>query len=706
MKKLFVATLLLIVVFGLQSPTQNASAVTTWPPLNQSVGDNNNTAGIWISWDHNPGLELSCSGCYPNVLVQVKAPGSSSFVKLRNFTDDKTSYLYQAGKPGEEYEFKIGYCYTSQPACTYFNPYGTDGSIHTGVRRLSAPTSLTASDGTSSTGIELDWDTHPQESASGFYYQIYISTTGDPGTYALGPGVTTSSYSDTSMDPLAYRYYKIKACIDRCGGADYATGYRGLPAPENLIVTDDTTGVYLDWEYVQNATYYQVSRSTNEISWEEVASPSVSAYADTGGSYGVEFSYRIRACASSPSTCGSYVYGTGLRGIYPPVISTEPLLGGGIQINWTHADPGETTNYWVFRAHPSTPTTFDLIASEPIANGLSYTDSTAVIDTNYIYKLRACRASPLTCSDFSNAIAAKWSTCYQLTLNVEGQGAVPNLEPTHSAGCPSGNSLLYSEGEDINFFNYNPNFGWHFDHWTGTFASDSDVAIMPASDHVVTAHYVENGTPGGLIFSDDFESGDFSQWFGVNTGGGYLYTCTKAAMNGTYGACVQRGSTSYRKQLVDNSPKKDTSLSVQFNFDIHSLSMGVNDPLHVLKFKKLKEVPAYVVIKHNGSQYLIRLITKLDDLTKVKTSWITLTDAPHTIEVDWQAASVAGANDGFAKLYIDNVLQEALTDLDNDTLYITHYGIGFTNLLTGLSISGIVYFDDVLTSNNGYIGAP
>jgi hypothetical protein len=215
-----------------------------------------------------------------------------------------------------------------------------------------------------------------------------------------------------------------------------------------------------------------------------------------------------------------------------------------------------------------------------------------------------------------------------------------------------------------------------------------------------------NIIPSPYLFYDGFETGDFSEWYSVNSGGGFIYPCTKAAMNGTYGACVQRGTNSYRKQLVDNSPKKETSLSVQFNFDIHSLSMGVNDPLHILKLKKLKEVPAYVVIKQDGNQYRIKLITKLDDLTKVKSSWITLSDEPHTLEVSWQAASGPGANDGFAELYIDGALQEALTGLDNDTLNITHYGIGFTNLLTGLSISGIVYIDDVLTSSNGYIGLP
>jgi hypothetical protein len=506
MKKIYNIINILIVIAGFQSTSQSAYAVTTWPPLNRSVGDNNNSTGIWISWENNPGMELDCSGCYPNVLVQVKAPGSTSFVKLSTFTDEVTSYLYEAPRPGEIYEFKIGYCPAINPTCSRFNPYGTDGAIHTGVRRLSAPTSLSASDGTSGSGIELDWSTHPQESVDGFQYQIWISTTGSGGTYALGPGVFTSNYSDTSMNPLEYRYYKILACIDRCGSAAFDDGFRGLQTPANLVITDDTAGVYLDWNPVTNATYYQVSRSVDNTSWSEVSSPTVSAFADTKGEDNVEYSYRIRACARSPSTCGSYVYGTGLRGLYPPVISSEPLLGGGIQINWTHADPGETTNYWVFRALQSDPSTRTLIASEPIANGPSYTDATAVIETDYIYELRAFSASPQFFSHFSNAEYVKWSACYKLTVTVEGQGAMPMFEPKHSSGCPSRKSLLFSEGQFINFYNTAPAVGWHFDHWTGTFASDSDVAIMPARDLTVTAHYAEDSSPGDDIFTNGFEN--------------------------------------------------------------------------------------------------------------------------------------------------------------------------------------------------------
>jgi hypothetical protein len=322
------------------------------------------------------------------------------------------------------------------------------------------------------------------------------------------------------------------------------------------------------------------------------------------------------------------------------------------------------------------------------------------------------------------------------------QGALSVLQATTAGDDPnilSGQryhtvwySYMSSSDQEITVNTFGSDYDTIVGVWTGTRGNLTAVAINDDSNSTLqslvqfsaiagTPYYFEvasydqldYGTlvlnvvgSGGFIFWDDFETGDFSRWYNVNSGGGFVYICSQAAMSGTYGACIRRGTNDYRKQLVDNSPKKETSLSVRFNFDIHSISMGVNDPLHILKLKKLKEVPAHVVVKHNGSQYFIRLITKLDDLTKVKSSWIPLSDEPHTIEVDWQAASVPGANDGFAELYIDGVLKEALTGLDNDTLHITHYGIGITNLTDGLSFSGKFFIDDVGTSNLGYIGLP
>ncbi|MEN8240958.1 MAG: hypothetical protein ABFS17_03465 [Chloroflexota bacterium] len=211
---------------------------------------------------------------------------------------------------------------------------------------------------------------------------------------------------------------------------------------------------------------------------------------------------------------------------------------------------------------------------------------------------------------------------------------------------------------------------------------------------------------GGIIFWDDLETGDFSQWTRFNSGGGWLYPCTKAGINGTWGACVERGSNDRRKQLIDETPVDQTKFHVRFNFDMNSLSMGNDERFRFMQVKMGAERPFFIVVLNRGGFYEIQLNTLLDDLTKVKTGWYPLADRPVTIEVNWQAASADGANDGYAELYINDLLQEALTGLDNDTIIVDTFKIGFTSRLEGKLISGVFFVDDVSTSNGTHIGLP
>ena len=50
----------------------------------------------------------------------------------------------------------------------------------------------------------------------------------------------------------------------------------------------------------------------------------------------------------------------------------------------------------------------------------------------------------------------------------------------------------------------------------------------------------------------------------------------------------------------------------------------------------------------NGS-YRISAALRMDDGSWKSSSWHTISDAPHWLELEWQAASAAGANDGFLK---------------------------------------------------------
>ena len=131
-----------------------------------------------------------------------------------------------------------------------------------------------------------------------------------------------------------------------------------------------------------------------------------------------------------------------------------------------------------------------------------------------------------------------------------------------------------------------------------------------------------------ILFEDDFETGDFSLWSRFNDGNGYLYPCTDAAINGIWGACVDRG-TDKRKQLIDETPVYQIAYNVRFNINMNSLAMVENERFRFVQVKMGPERPFFIVVKYEAGEYLIQLNTLRDDLTKAKTGWYPLSDAPH-----------------------------------------------------------------------------
>lgn len=209
-----------------------------------------------------------------------------------------------------------------------------------------------------------------------------------------------------------------------------------------------------------------------------------------------------------------------------------------------------------------------------------------------------------------------------------------------------------------------------------------------------------------VSFTDGFESGDFSSWTRYNDGGGWLYPCGQAGVNGDWGACVERGDNDRRKQLIDETPLDKTTFNVRFNFDPNGISMAEAERFRFVQTKLLAIRPYYLVLRYLDGQYWMQLAVRTDSDTYIKTNWFAVADNQHTIEINWTASTGPGADDGRARLYMDGVLLDQLSEIDNDTMYVDTFKIGFTSRLEGKTISGIFYLDDVATSDSGYIGLP
>jgi len=146
-------------------------------------------------------------------------------------------------------------------------------------------------------------------------------------------------------------------------------------------------------------------------------------------------------------------------------------------------------------------------------------------------------------------------------------------------------------------------------------------------------------------------------------------------------------------------PVADTFVTADLQFDPNSITMATNDQFVLVQC----DGEFTLEFKYTGSAYQVQLALTTDGGTDA-TGWYTITDEYHHIRIVWKASSGAGNNDGYAKLFIDDVLQEQILGLDTDTLSTDEVQFG---AISGLDAGtyGIIYMDncqwnDALTTSS------
>ncbi len=164
---------------------------------------------------------------------------------------------------------------------------------------------------------------------------------------------------------------------------------------------------------------------------------------------------------------------------------------------------------------------------------------------------------------------------------------------------------------------------------------------------------------------------------------------TLAAQNGTYGMSIPVMDTTARSTTFTD-PTAETAVTAETRLDPNTLTMGNNEYFYFLWAGDF-----YASLLYSGGSYYIRVVATKDAGTE-STGNYAITDAPHKIRIVWEASS--GANDGYLKLYIDNVLMEILSGLDNDTKTVEEIRFG---AVAGLDAGtyGIFYMDDCKWGN-------
>ncbi len=201
------------------------------------------------------------------------------------------------------------------------------------------------------------------------------------------------------------------------------------------------------------------------------------------------------------------------------------------------------------------------------------------------------------------------------------------------------------------------------------------------------------------LFEDGFESGDMTAWSGFNTGSGNMTVDAACALDGTYGLCLP-STNNKRKQMIDQVPADEEFYYASFLLDPNGIDIsGAADRIRIFTGRNDATFPFIVLLRDVGASYSVRLRVANDDGSYSDTAFYPITDALHTIAVEWKADAYDGATNGYGALYIDGVLMATQAAVDNDTLRVDKILLGITSRMDDIVFVGTMYIDDFRSNN-------
>ena len=341
-------------------------------PQNVSASDGTNTGRITITWDAIDGVSLYQIWRY------------SSGTKRNELIGTSTSASYNDSKnvvPGTSYKYYVKAVF----------PTGMSGLSlpDTGYLKSSAP-AVVASDGTSTSAINLSWNVITGAKA----YYIYRGTSSSSADASLIATLSMleGAYADSSVESgvLYYYWMKTSTALDTSDFGSSDTGYIALPGVATVRATDGTYSdkVQVSWTAVSGAASYEIWRGASD----ETSSASRIArniteltYDDTTVNPGTKNWYWIRPVDGG----GVGLWGacdSGWRKIPAPSdISATTNQTDGVKVSWK----GNTTGV-SFEIKRSLSSDFSLAETvATVSEKLNYTDVTTVPGYRYWYWVSA-----------------------------------------------------------------------------------------------------------------------------------------------------------------------------------------------------------------------------------------------------------------------------------------------------------------------------
>jgi len=156
--------------------------------------------------------------------------------------------------------------------------------------------------------------------------------------------------------------------------------------------------------------------------------------------------------------------------------------------------------------------------------------------------------------------------------------------------------------------------------------------------------------------------------------------------------------------VADWAPFEEARYRARFYFDPNSIRVTTGDSMHLLHgMNFVGTVVARLELRASGESYQVRAGLIDDGMLYTNTPWVSISDASHSLELDWRAATGRGSGNGSLSFWVDGVLHGQVTEIDNDTRRVDFIRLGIVGGWRP-EVGGAVYFDAFESRRQTYIG--
>ncbi|MCP4137980.1 MAG: hypothetical protein GY754_43860 [bacterium] len=259
------------------------------------------------------------------------------FIERKNFNNNSMVYIMKKGF-FLQLVFVLIVSFPVFSCDNLFEPENSTGT-GTGSTSIDAPANVSASDGTSTAWVIVNWSTV----SNADYYEVWRSES-QYGSYSLvnGQGHFTR-YNDSAATECVKYYYKIKAVStsnqksdfsnidsgwrqdfsDDCSAAGSSNPAAAITAPANITVSDGEWSemISISWSAVSGADHYQVwraSSATGTYVWRGESNSVQESYSEWSIPTCVTYYYKVKAVDSKGTVSGFSPYDSGWADIFGP----------------------------------------------------------------------------------------------------------------------------------------------------------------------------------------------------------------------------------------------------------------------------------------------------------------------------------------------------------------------------------------------------